>query len=189
MDLRTSYGISYWSLTVLMLTLAVGLAIALTKLKRAKQRREEISQREAARKCLAGTLKIWPAGETEPEDRALDLREFQTEKLYLVIANGSELEITTVDTSFGEVAAQLSGHLIGASPDEKSGRSEFHIEAIGGHSLSYESGGQMVEAGSLVLCAGDLLELDARWRLRYVNYRLRTRAEVESAQMEGEHYV
>ena len=125
----------------------------------------------------------------EPEDYAFDLSEYQTEKLYLVIANEAELEITAEDAPFAEVVARLSGHLIGASPDDaESGKPEFHMEVASGHSLSYESSGQMIVAARLVLSANDLLEIDGKWRLRYANHRLAL-AEMESAQIGGEYYV
>jgi hypothetical protein len=166
------------------------LAIATTKLKRARQGRDEIRQRYAQRKCLAGTLKIWPADRDEPEDNAFDLSDHQNEKLDLVIADEAALEITSEDAPFAEVVARLSGHLIGASPhDGESGKPEFHMEMAGGHSLSYQSGGQMIAAAGLVLSANDLLEIDDKWRLRYVNHRLRTRAEMESAQTGGDYHV
>lgn len=189
-DLHTSYGISYLSFASLILILATGLAIATTRLKRAKQGRDEIRRRHAERECLAGTLKIWPAERDEPEDYAVDLRARQNEKLYLVIANSSELEITVEDAPFPEVVARLSGHLVGASPDDgESGKPEFHVEIAGGHSLSYQSSEQMIPAARLVLSANDLIEIDGKWRLRYVNHMLRTRAEMESAQTGGNYHV
>jgi hypothetical protein len=189
-DLHTSYGISYLSFASLILILATGLAIATTKLKRAKRGRDEIRQRYAERKCLAGTLKIWLAQRDEPEGYAFDLSEYQSGKLNLVIADGAALEITSEDMPFAEVVARLSGHLIGASShDGESGKPEFHMEMAGGHSLAYQSSGQMVAAAGLVLSANDLIEIDDKWRLRYVNHRLRTRAEMESAQTGGDYHV
>jgi hypothetical protein len=189
-DLHTSYGISYFSFAGLILILATGLAITTTKLKRAKQRRDEIRRRHAERKCLVGTLKIWPAERGEPEDYAFDLSERQNEKLNLVIADEAALEITTEDAPVAEAVARLSGHLIGASPDDgESGKPEFHMEMARGHSLYYQSSGQMIAAARLVLSANDLIEIDGKWRLRYVNHRLRTRAEMESAQTGGNYYV
>lgn len=189
-DLHATYGISYLSFAGLILILATGLAIATTRLKRAKQGRDEIRRRHAERKCLAGTLKIWPAERHDPGDYAFDLREYQSEKLGLVIAKEAELEITAEDAPLAEVVARLSGHLIKISHDDAgSVKPEFHIEVASGHSLSYESSGQMMMAARLVLSANDLLEIDGRWRLRYANHRLRTRAEMESAQTGGDYHV
>jgi hypothetical protein len=189
-ELHTSYGISYLSFAGLILVLATGLAIVTTKLKRTRQGRDEIRQRYAERKYLAGTLKIWLAQRDEPEGYAFDLSEYQSEKLDLRIANATELEITSEDMPFAEVVARLSGHLIGTSPDDgESGKPEFHMEMAGGHSLSYQSSGQMIAAAGLVLSANDLIEIDGKWRLRYVNHRLRTRAEMESAQTGGDYHV
>lgn len=189
-DLHTSYGISYLLFTGLVLILATGLAIATTTLKRAKQGRDEMRQRYAERKWLAGTLKIWPAESHEPEDCAFDLREYQSEKLNLVIANKAELEITAKGSPLDEIAARLSGHLIECLLDDaESGKPEFHMEIADGHNLSYESSGQMIMAARLVLSANDLIEIDGRWRLRYANHRLRTRAEMESAQTGGGYHV
>jgi hypothetical protein len=189
-DLHTSYGISYLSFTGFILILATGLAIATTKIKRARQGRDEIRQRYAQRKCLAGTLKLWPAERDEPEDYAFDLGEYQSEKLNLVIADEAALEITTEAAPVAEVVARLSGHLIGASPDDgESGKQEFHMEMAGGHSLSYQSCGQMIATARLILSANDFIEIDGRWRLRYANHRLRTRAEMESALTGGNYHV
>ena len=178
-DLRTSYGISYWSLAGLILALAMASSIALKKLKRARQRQYDIRQRQAERRWLAGTLKIWPSVRNEPEDRASDLGDYRSDHINLLIVNGSELEITAEEASPGDIVARLSGSLIRASPDDgESGKPESNIEAASGHSLSYESCGRMVAASRVVLCSGDVLEINGKWRLRYITHRLRTRAEV-----------
>jgi hypothetical protein len=189
-DLRTSYGISYWSLIGIILALALASSITLKKLKQGRHRHDEIMLRQEDRRCLTGTLKIWPPKQGEPEDHALDLSNYRSKNLSLLVVNDSELEITADDISSGDIVARLSGSLMGASPDDgESGKPEYYIEAAEGHSLSYESRGNMIAAARVALCADDLLEIDGKWRLRYANHRLRTRAEVESSLTIGEYHV
>jgi hypothetical protein len=183
-ELRSSRGISHLSLTGLVLAAGFVSAIVISRVKRVKRKRAEARKRQAERGCLAGKVKVWPAGQREPEGCASDLGEYRAAKLYLVIVDARGLEVAAESAMRGEMAAQLSGRLLDASPDDgESGKPEFFIEAAGDHSLAYESGGRMIEASRLVLCDEDLIEIDRRWRLRYVNHRLRTRAEVESAQI------
>ena len=83
----------------------------------------------------------------------------------------------------------MSAELVGASPrDAESGRVEFVIAPAGSHKLRYDAGCDWREANELTVCDNDTLEIDGRWRLRYVNNKLRIRAEVEPAQGE-EFYV
>jgi hypothetical protein len=187
--LRSSHGISYWTLLAAFLALIAVAAGVWTTVKRAKRRQEEIEQRHEERRSLKGKLEIWPAGEGEP-DEGLDLSSFGEEALNLVMADDKRLEVVSPGIESGEIVARVSGHLIGASSDEaESGKVEFHIEAAGGHRLAYESGGEMCDASTVVFCHNDLFEIDGRWRLRYTNESLRTRAEFESAYAAGNCYV
>lgn len=181
-DLRASYGLPWWPFVVLGIVIAAFIGSAVVRQKRIKQHLEAVKLRHEERKCLAGKLKIWPARQDEPDGDGLDLSHFSREKLNLTITADDGLDVVTPESQSGEVVARLSGHLIGASFDDaESGKPEFHIEAAGGHKLAYESGDEMREVMTLTLCANDMLEIDGRWRLRYVNHRLRTRAEVESS--------
>jgi hypothetical protein len=167
-----------------MITVIAGIAAA--KAKRAKQKLAKIKQRQAERRRLAGTLKLWRAQEAEPEGDGLDLGRYCAAKLELVIVEDDRLDLIAPGSRPGEVVARLSGALIGASFNgEASERPEFKIEPAFGHKLVYESGGEMREASALTLCANDVLEMDGRWRMRFVNENLRTRAELESAQTGG----
>jgi von Willebrand factor type A domain len=185
-NLSLSYGIPYWSLigAVLMVAGIVGIAVA--KLKRATWRLEEIKQRQAERRRLAGTLKIWRTQQAEPEGNGINLSSYCEEKLEMVIIEGDRLEVITPGSQPGEVVARLSGVLIGAlSDDGVLEKPEFYIEPAGGHHLAYEAGSEMCEAARLTLCANDVFEMDGQWRLRYINEKLRTRAEFESVQAGG----
>jgi von Willebrand factor type A domain len=189
-NLRISYGLPYWVLvgTVLMITAIAGTAIA--KVKQTRKRLAAMKQRQAERRRLAGTLKIWRAQQAEPEGNGMDLSRCREEKLELVIVEDGRLELISPGTQPGEVVARLSGALAAASfASEALEGSEFHVEPVIGHHLAYESGGEMHDATALTLCANDVLEIDGQWRLRYVNEKLRTRAEFESAQAGGIQYV
>ncbi|MCI0486719.1 MAG: VWA domain-containing protein [Blastocatellia bacterium] len=187
--LRRSYGTSYRTLIVALLAIAAAVTAVAAIVKRATRRREEISERQEERRSLAGKLKIWPVDEVEP-DGSLDLASFNEQDLALVIADGGGLEVVSTGDESGEGVARVSGHLIGASRDDaESGKVEFQIEAAVGHRLAYESGGEMRPSSRTVLCDRDVIEIDSKWRLRYANERLRTRAEYESAQAGGSYNV
>ena len=99
----------------------------------------------------------------------------------MVNANGV-LELAPLEAESANTIAQLSGQLSGASPHRAdAGKVEFRLEATRGHRLAYEAGGEWREVSVLTLCDRDLIEIDGRWRMRFVNHRLRTRAEIESA--------
>jgi len=185
-NLSISYGIPFWAVGGLVLMIAAIASFAVAKAKRAKQRLEEIELCRAERRRLAGTLKLWRAQQAEPEGKGLDLSRYCAAKLELVIAEDDRLELIAPGSQPGEVVARLSGALVGASIDDvASERPQFQIEPAIGHRLVYESGGEMREASALTLCANDVLEMDGRWRLRFANENLRTRAELESAQTGG----
>jgi hypothetical protein len=189
-NLRISYGIPYWALvgTALMITAIAGMAIA--KVKRARRRLATMKQRQAERRLLAGTLKIWRAQQAEPEGNGMDLSRWREAKLELVTREGDRLELSAPGAQPGEVVARLSGDLVAAPfAGEALEQPEFYVEPVTGHHLAYESGGEMRDAATLTLCANDLLEIDGRWRLRYVNEKLRTRTEIESAKAGGVQYV
>jgi hypothetical protein len=189
-NLRISYGIPYWVLvgTALMITAIARIVVA--KVKRAKQRREKIKQRQAERRRLAGTLKIWRTPQAEPEGNGIDLSRYCEESLEVMIVEGDQLEVIAPSSQTGKVIARLSGGFGGAlSDDGASEKPDFHVEPAIGHKLTYESSDEMREATALTLCANDVLEIDGMWRLRYANEKLRTRAEFESAQAGGVQYV
>ena len=185
-NLRISSGIPYWVLVGAVLMSTAIAAFAVAKVKRARRRREEIKQRQAKRQRLAGTLKIWRTHGAEPEGDGIDLGVYCKQKLEIGIVAGDRLDIITPGAQPVEIVARLSGNLVSSSfGGEALEQPQFHLEPAPGHHLTYKSGGEMHEAARLALCANDFLEIDGQWRLRYANEKLRTRAEVESAQAGG----
>ncbi len=182
-ELRARYGAPYWLIALSLLSCAAFALIVLRRRKLAEKHQAAIEQRQAERRRIAGAIKIWPAGKTEPEDGAADLSVHKAESLHLA-QKPDGLEIVTTTDRDADVVATISGHLVGATPGKaESGKVEFRLEAARGHRLAYESGGQWREAARVTLCDRDLIDVDG-WRLRYANHRLRTRAEAESARRE-----
>jgi hypothetical protein len=131
-----------------------------------------MKQRQAERRRLAGSLKIWRAQRAEPEGNGMDLSRCREERLELVIVEDVRLELILPGAQPGEVVARLSGALAAASfADETLEQSEFHVEPVIGHYLAYESGGEMRGAAALTLCANDLLEIDGQWPLTVLRKR------------------
>ncbi|MGH9838797.1 MAG: hypothetical protein ACREEM_08440 [Blastocatellia bacterium] len=177
----------YWLIAVFLLAGLSFVSIIRRGRKLRAGRRAFVEQRHAERKQLSGALKIWPAHQAEPDDAGLDLSAQKTEKLDLAIGADGALDVAATDSNAAGVVAQLSAHLVRATPlKAESGRVEFRIEAARGHRLAYEAGEEWREAARVILCDRDLIELDGAWRLRYANHRLRTRAEVESARRESQ---
>jgi len=183
-DLRIAYGISYW--TVLLLgSIGVGCAaIGVRVRKHFKDHLAQIGQRQADRRRLSGKLKTWKANEDEPEGEGVELDNFAAPELQITATEDNVLDLSSpADRSNDPILAQLSAELIGASPsDGESGHVDFVLKAADAQRLQYEAGGDWREANDLTLCDNDVLEIDDRWRIRYVNHKLRTRAEVETAQ-------
>jgi hypothetical protein len=181
-DLRVSYGIPYWPFVLVVLFGTAMVGAAFVRRRRMEEQMEAVSLRHAERRRLAGVLKIWPALKDEPDGDGVDLRVYEEERLELASAEDGGLKIVVPEEMTGKTVARLSGHLIGASPDDgESGQPEFRIEVAAGHRLAYESEDEMREASGLALCHNDTLELDNRWRLRYVNHGSRPRYEAEAA--------
>jgi von Willebrand factor type A domain len=183
-DLRVSYGISYWTILLIGST-ALGCAAGLAQLRRhLKHQLVQVQQRQEDRRRIAGKLKTWQANEGEPEGDGADLGIFAAAEVRIVKTEDGNLDLASpADGSKELVVARVFAELVGASPrDGESGRVEFTIKPTDAHRLQYEAGSDWPEAIELTLCDNDVLSIDAQWRLRYVNNRLRTRAEVEAAQ-------
>jgi hypothetical protein len=183
-DLRVSYGISYWTILLIGST-AFGCAAGLARVRRhLKDQLVQVQQRQEDRRRIAGKLKTWKANEDEPEGDGADLGIFAAADLRIVKTADGNLDLaSTADGSKEQVVARVSTELVGASPrDGESGKLEFTIKPNDAHRLQYEAGSDWPEVIQLTLCDNDVLSIDAQWRLRYVNNRLRTRAEVEAAQ-------
>lgn len=185
--LRVSYGISYW--TILLLgSLVLGLTATGARVrKRLKDQEARITQRQESRRRISGKLKAWKANEDEPEGEGADLDNFAASEIHFVKTIGGNLNLAPAaagsDEANEQAVAQVSAELIGSSPrDGESGKVEFVIKSIGKHRLRYEAGSDLREATELTLCDNDMLAIDDQWSLRYVNNKLRTRAEVEAAQ-------
>jgi hypothetical protein len=183
-DLRVSYGISYWAI-LLFGSIAIGCAAGLAGVRQhLKDQLLQIQQRQENRRRTAGKLKTWKASEDEPEGDGADLEKFAAQQLGIQTTGSGDLNLAPIpDQSHEQVLASLSAELTGASPrDGESGRVEFVIKPTDPHRLEYDAGSDWREANELILCDNDMLEIDGRWRLRYVNNKLRTRPEVEAAQ-------
>lgn len=181
-ELRQQFGVPYWLIALPLLVIS-GLVIA--KRRRSKlltKQLAEVQQRQADRIRLSGTINVWPKEQPEPNDGGLDLNTYKTARLSLVVNADGALELTPLEAESANTIAQLSGQLSGASLHRAdTGKVEFRLEAARGHRLTYEAGDEWREVSCLALCDRDLIEIDGRWRMRYVNHRLRTRAEIESA--------
>jgi hypothetical protein len=185
-ELRERYGVPYWLLTVSLITVSTLVWLRSRRRNQIRRRLATVAQRHAERMLLAGKLGIWPVEQSEPDNGVIDLSRRKSTQLDLVINPKGRLEIAQPVAGAEAAVARLSGHLVGAAPDKaEAGKVEFRLEAMRGHRLAYEAcgtfGSEWREAPRVTLCDRDLIEIDGRWRLRYVNHRLRTRAEVESA--------
>jgi len=182
-----------WARWVLLAGVFVGVAIvSWRRHETEKKRKKAVKKRHDERSQLAGRLKVWGMGEEEPLGDGEDLSRLHSQKLVLVVTEQGGLKVSKSDeVQGGEVVARLFGCLVGASPnDAESGKPEFTIQPVGGHALAYESRGEMSEAcEKLTLCDNDVLEIDGKWRLRYTNTALPTRAMIESAQTGGISYA
>jgi len=183
-DLRASYGISYWTISLIG-SIALGCAAGLAGVRQhLKDQLVRIQQRQEDRCRISGKLKPWQANEDEPEGDGADLENFAAPELQIVKTEDGHLDLaSTVDRSNEQVVARVSAELVGASPrDGESGKVEFVIKPADAHRLLYEAGSDWREASELTLCDNDVLVIDGQWGLRYVNNKLRTRAEVDAAQ-------
>jgi hypothetical protein len=185
-ELRERHGAPYWLIAASALA-GLGFVLIARRGRKLRARRQAfIEQRHAERRQLSGALKLWPSHKAEPDGEGVDLSAHKTTKLDLVIGANGALEVASPDSGGANAVAQLSGHLVGASPGKaESGKVEFRLEAARGRRLAYEADGEWREAARVILCDRDVIEIDGSQRLRYANHRLRTRAEVESARKEG----
>lgn len=183
-DLRVSYGISYWTI-LLIGSIALGCVGGLARVRQhLRDQLVQIQQRQEDRRRISGKLKTWKATDDEPEGDGADLGNFAAPELQIVKTEDGHLDLaSTADRSNEQVVARVSAELVGASPrDGESGKVEFVIKPADTHRLRYEAGSDWREVIELTLCDNDVLAIDGQWGLRYVNNKLRTRAEVESAQ-------
>jgi hypothetical protein len=188
-DLRASYGISYWTILLIGST-ALGCAAGLSRVRQhLTHQLARIQQRQQDRRRISGKLKTWKANEDEPEGDGADLENFAAPDLQIVKTEDGNFDLaSTADRSNEQVVARVSAELIGASPrDGESGKLEFVIKPADLHWLRYEAGSDWREVSELTLCDNDVLAIDGQWMLRYVNNKLRTRAEVEGAQGDDFH--
>lgn len=185
-DLRLSYGTSYWTI-LLIGSLVLGGAASVARVrKHLKDELTRIEQRQEDRRRISGKLKTWKANEDEPAGGGADLDNFAAPELQIITtADGGLGLAATADRSNEQVVVRVSAELVGSSPrDGESGKVEFVIKPTDKHRLQYEAGSASREVNELTLCDNDVLAIDDQWRLRYVNHKLRTRAEVEGAQGE-----
>lgn len=187
-QLKDSYGTPYWLIALIAGSLLALAAIALITLKKRQLQKEDDAQRELERRRLAGMLRIWIPGRDGPGADLIDLASLQEQELNLVAADGGRLEVIAAGIHSTEVIARLcSRPASGANCASEQPR--FQIASVGRHTLAYESGVGLRDAATLTLCYNDLIVLDGRWRVRYSNDRLRTRAEVESAELGGNYEI
>lgn len=182
-EFRARYGIPYWIIACALLA-GSGLALALVRRRKlTTARAAAYEKRFSERRRITGEIRIWSTDQHEPDHIGLDLANFDRERLWLITGPDGMPEIVAMDDREPAIVAILDNRISGARPgDAESGRVEFSIEATPGHSLAYESDGGFRAAARLTLCDRDLIVIDGRWNLHYSNHRLRTRAEVESAQ-------
>lgn len=186
-DLRLSYGTSYWTI-LLFGSIVIGCAAGLARVRQhLKDQLGQIQQRQEDRRRISGKLKTWKANEDEPEGDGADLENFAAPDLQIVKTEDGDLDLASTadgsDRASEKVVARVSAELVGASPrDGESGKVDVVIKPADTHRLRYEAGSDWREAIELTLCDNDVLAIDGQWRLRYVNNKLRTRAEVEAAQ-------
>lgn len=191
-DLRVSYGISYWTI-LLIGSFLLGVTAAGARVRHhLKDQLARIAQRQESRRRVSGKLKVWKANEREPEGDGADLDNFAASEMHFVRTIDGNLNLAPAaagsDESNEQAVAQVSAELIGSSSrDVESGKVEFVIKPAGNHRLRYEAGSDWREATELTLCDNDMLAINDQWNLRYVNQKLRTRAEVEAAR--GDSYV
>jgi len=183
-DLRVSYGIPYWVLVLGFVVLLALVAVVLEVRRRKVREAEATARMREERKRLTGYLKIWSVGDNEPAGPGTDLSVHEASELLLCEKREAPPEIVKADRAAGEdILARFSGHLVPTGGEGQEERPEFHIDVGRTHRLACESRGQMREVSlALVLCDGDLFEIDGKWRLRYTNEQLPRRFELESAQ-------
>jgi len=181
-EFRERYGVPYWSIFAAML-ISMGLVLVVRRRRKIATRRiAAMETRLSERRRITGEIKIWLSDKPEPDEICLDAGANNPEKLWLVQTANGNLEITPSDEPGLDIVARLSGRISGVRPnDPESGRVEFSLEAERGHRLAYETGGEWRETTRITLCDRDLILIDGRWKMRYSNHRLRSRAELESA--------
>ncbi|QQS46591.1 MAG: VWA domain-containing protein [Acidobacteriota bacterium] len=181
-EFRERYGVPYWIICGAML---VGLGFILLVRRRRKISARRIAAKEtrlSERRRITGEIKIWLSDKPEPDEGGFDAGVNNPERLRLVQASNGNLEIAPSDEPGIDIVACISGRISGARPnDPESGRVEFSLEVERGHRLAYETGGEWRETTRITLCDRDLILIDGRWKMRYSNHRLRSRAELESA--------
>jgi hypothetical protein len=162
---------------------AVG-AVIIAGVQRKRRRLKAEVQQRIERTRLAGELKIWRVHEDEDFADTVDLADLRRREIYLVIADDDSLVVVPAFDRSTVIIARIHSFESLVS-DGLSKKVSFQLASERNHRLMYESGGEMREAATLTLCDNDFIELDGRWRLRYSNNRLRTRAEFESAEVGG----
>jgi hypothetical protein len=163
-DLRASYGISYWSILLIGSTALGGAATLGRARKHFKGQLARIQQRQEDRRRIAGKLKTWKANEDEPEGDGVDLENVAAPELKMVKTEDGNLDLaSTAERSSEQVVARVSAKLLGALPrDGESGKVEFVIKSADLHRLRCEAGSDWREVSELTLCDNDVLAIDGQ---------------------------